>query len=391
MNGSSMHILHIITGLGQGGAESVLYRLATAPGQICRHTVISLTDAGIYGERLRVAGVDVQTVSMARGRFSLRGFIKLTRLIRATPAHVVQTWMYHADLIGGLAARYVGQRAVCWGIRNSGAYLEKSSASARLMLRISARLSGRVPAAIVCCAPDAARRHQAAGYDGTHMHVITNGYDLVRFAPDGLARARVRREWDIDDSHLLIGCVARWDPLKDHDNLMHALAALDADDTQGNIRCVLVGRGMTADNTQLMAIIDRLGLQSKIILAGPRDDIPAVMNALDIHVLSSRAEGFPNVVAEAMACGTPCVVTQVGDAAAIVGDAGWIAPAERPAALQGALASAVDAVRRYGRESVGEHGHQRVHQCLGLAKMVHAYTVLWRQIADLEDSPRTRA
>ncbi len=391
MSGTPMHILHIITGLGQGGAESVLYRLTTAPAQACRHTVISLTDSGIYGERLRVAGVEVHTLGMARGRFSLRGFMKLTRLIRSAEADVVQTWMYHADLIGGLAARYVGQRAVCWGIRNSGAYLEKSSASARLMLRLSARLSSRVPAAIVCCAQDAAARHQAAGYDAAKMQVIPNGYDLARFAPDGLARARVRREWNIDDSQLLIGCVARWDPLKDHDNLIHALAALDAEDTQDNIRCVLVGRGMTADNAQLMAIVDRLGLQGKVIPVGPRDDIPAVMNALDIHVLSSRAEGFPNVVAEAMACGTPCVVTQVGDAGVIVGDAGWIAPPERATALQGAMASAVDAVRRYGRDTVGEHGRQRVHQTFGLTQMVQAYTTLWRQVAGLEDGARTRA
>ena len=153
MSGTPMHILNIITGLGQGGAESVLYRLTTAPAQACRHTVISLTDSGIFGERLRVAGVEVHTVGMARGRFSLRGFMRLTRLIRSAEADVVQTWMYHADLIGGLAARYVGQRAVCWGIRNSGAYLEKSSASARLMLRLSARLSSRVPAAIVRLRP----------------------------------------------------------------------------------------------------------------------------------------------------------------------------------------------------------------------------------------------
>lgn len=185
--------------------------------------------------------------------------------------------------------------------------------------------------------------------------------------------------------------MARWDPLKDHDNLIHALAALDAEDTQDNIRCVLVGRGMTADNAQLMAIVDRLGLQGKVIPVGPRDDIPAVMNALDIHVLSSRAEEFPNVVAEAMACGTPCVVTQVGDAGVIVGDAGWIAPPERATALQGAMASAVDAVRRYGRDTVGEHCRQRVHQTFGLMQMVQAYTTLWRQVGGLEDSARTRA
>jgi len=380
MTGPTLHIVHIITGLGQGGAEAVLYRLATSPGQSVQHTVISLTDSGVFGERLRVAGVGVHTVGMARGRFSLGGFLKLTRLIRETQPDVVQTWMYHADLIGGLAARRARVKAVCWGIRNSGAYLEKSSASARLMLRLCARLSRRIPRAIVVCAQDAATRHQALGYDGSRMRVIPNGYDLARFAPDALARDRVRQEWGIGPDDILLGCVARWDPLKDHDNLIAAIAALEAEGKSGTVRCVLVGRGMTADNAQLAALIDRLGVRQCMVLAGPREDIPAVMNALDVHVLASRAEGFPNVVAEAMACGTPCVVTQVGDAGVIVGDAGWIAPPERPAALTGALSSAVDAVRRYGRNTVGEHGRQRVHDMFALDQMVRAYTDLWREV-----------
>lgn len=380
MTGPSLHIVHIITGLGQGGAEAVLYRLATSAGQTARHTVISLTDSGVFGERLRAAGVTVHTVGMARGRFSLGGFLTLTRLIREAEPDVVQTWMYHADLIGGLAARRVGIKAVCWGIRNSGAFLEKSSASARLMLRICAKLSRRVPRAIVVCAQDAADRHQALGYDGARMRVIPNGYDLARFAPDALARDRVRQEWGIGADEVLLGCVARWDPLKDHANLLAAIAALDAEDKGGGVRCVLVGRGMTADNAQLAALIEQLGLRQRLILAGPRDDIPAVMNALDAHVLSSRAEGFPNVVAEAMACGTPCVVTQVGDAALIVGDTGWVAPPERSAALSGALVSAVEAVRQYGRDTVGEHGRRRVHEMFSLEQMVRSYTELWREV-----------
>ena len=380
MTGSPLHIVHVITGLGQGGAESVLYRLTTAAGQNTQHTVISLTDAGVYGERLRVAGVAVHTLGMSRGRFSLPGFMRLTRLLQDAAPDVVQTWMYHSDLIGGLAARRSGIKAVCWGIRNSGAFLEKSSASARLMLRLCARLSRRVPRAIVVCAQDAATRHQSLGYDGSRMRVIPNGYDLARFAPDPLARGRIRQEWAVGDHETLIGCVARWDPLKDHENLIQALAALDAEGKAENVRCVLVGRGMTADNAELAEVIDRMGVRSRLILAGPRDDIPAVMNGLDLHVLSSRAEGFPNVVAEAMACGTPCVVTQVGDAATIVGDAGWVAAPERPTALAGAMGSAIDALARYGRQTIGAHGMQRVRDTFALDQMVQSYTQLWREV-----------
>lgn len=377
----TLHILHVITGLGQGGAESVLYRLATASSQSVTHTVVSLTDGGIYAERLRVAGVDVRTLGMSRGRFSIGGFLTLRRLIKERQPDVVQTWMYHSDLLGGLAARSAGVKAISWGIRNSGAFLEKSSRSARIVLRLCARLSRRIPAAIVCCAQDAAERHKAVGYDGDRMVVINNGYDLARFSPDPLGRERLRKEWDVPADVPLIGCVARWDPLKDHENLLRAIAALEAEDKAGNMRCALIGRGMTADNQALSAIIEQFGLRSRIILVGPRDDIPAVMNALDVHVLSSRAEGFPNVVAEAMACGTPCVVTQVGDAARIVGDAGWVAPAERPGALAGAIGSALAAVAEYGRNTVGEHGRERVQSEFALDRMVKGYLQVWRKIA----------
>src|SRR5690606_587229 len=154
------HVVHIIGGLGQGGAEAVLYRLATAPGQETRHTVVSLTDRGVFGPRLEQAGVPVIALGMARGPSALSGLAALYRALRRLKPDAVQTWMYHADLIGGVAARLAGIRAVSWGIRNSGANLGKGSRSARLSAWLCARISGVVPAAIVACAQDAAARHR---------------------------------------------------------------------------------------------------------------------------------------------------------------------------------------------------------------------------------------
>lgn len=377
----ALRVLHIISGLGQGGAESVLYRLATCPGQTTRHVVVSLTDRGVYGERLRVAGITVHTLGMERGKFSLTAFLALRRLIRQESPDVVQTWMYHADLMGGLAARTVGVKSIVWGIRNSGAYIDRASKATRWVFRLCARLSRRVPAAIICCAEDSASRHAQAGYDRSLITVVPNGYDLVRFAPDAIARERVRKEWGVAADEPLVGCVGRWNPMKDHENLLQAIAALEAEDKAGKLKCALIGQGMTADNAQLAAIIERLGLRPRILLIGARDDIPAVMNALDLHVLASRAEGFPNVVAEAMACATPCVVTQVGDAARIVGDAGWVAPPERPGALAGAIGSALEAIGKFGRTTVGEHGRARVRSEFGMDRMAQGYKDIWRRVA----------
>lgn len=376
-----LRVTHVITGLGQGGAESVLFRLATYPDQRVRHSIVSLTDEGVYGARLRNAGVAVHALGMPRGRLTLDGFLALRRLLARERPDAVQTWMYHADLIGGLAARLAGVRALAWGIRNSGAHLQRSSRSARLVLKLCALLSGRLPAAIVCAARDSAVRHRQYGYRPDRLVVIANGYDLSRYQPDAAAGRRMRELWQIAEGTPLVGCVARWDPLKDHANLLGAVAALARGGRDRGLQCVLVGRGMSPGNADLMALIDNLGLRGRILLAGPSDDVPAVMNALDLHVLSSCAEGFPNVVAEAMACGTPCVVTNVGDAAHIVGATAPVVPPEQPEALAQGMAAALDDIAARGREAVGAPGRARVLAEFDLAHMVTAYEALWRRIA----------
>jgi len=384
MNARRLRVLHIITGLGQGGAESVLFRLATYPEADVEHVVVSLTDEGIYGERLRAAGIAVHALGMKRGRVSLGGFMALRSLIAATRPDAVQTWMYHADLIGGLAARLAGVRAIAWGIRNSGEHLERSSRSARMVLRACALLSGRIPKAIVCAAQKSAERHADKGYARERMVVIANGYDLSRYAPDGEARVRVRAQWGLPEDVPAIGCVARWDPLKDHANLLRAVAALVRDGRDAGLRCVLIGRGMDTDNAELAALIDRLGLRDRLVLAGPSDDVPAAMNGLDLHVLSSCAEGFPNVVAEAMACGVYCVVTDVGDAAYIVGDAGVVVPPEQSEALARGIEAALCEVASRGRARAGEAGRARVLENFDLARMVQGYIAVWRRISGVQ-------
>ncbi len=384
MSARPLRVLHIITGLGQGGAESVLFRLATYPEANVEHVVVSLTDEGIYGERLRAAGVAVHMLGMKRGRVSLRGFLALRALVAAERPDAVQTWMYHADLIGGLAARLAGVRAIAWGIRNSGEHLERSSRSARMVLRACALLSGRIPKAIVCAAQKSAERHADKGYDRARMVVIANGYDLSRYAPNAEARSRVRAQWGVPQDVPAIGCVARWDPLKDHANLLRAIAALVRDGRDAGLRCVLIGRGMDTENAELGALVDRLGLRDRLVLAGPSDDVPAAMNGLDLHVLSSCAEGFPNVVAEAMACGVYCVVTDVGDAAYIVGDAGVVVPPEQPEALARGIETALREVAARGRERAGEAGRARVLENFDIARMVQSYIAVWRRISGVQ-------
>lgn len=371
-----LHVVHVISGLGQGGAEAVLNRLLMAPAHGIRHTLISFTDEGLYGASLRDAGINVITLGMKPGRITPSDFLALRRQLIQLKPDVVQTWMYHADAIGGLAARMAGIRHIAWGIRNSGESLKSSSKTAWLLARICGLVSGWLPQTIVCCAQGARARHEQWGYDANKMVVIQNGYDLTRWQPDPQARERLRRQWKLDADARVIGFVARFNPLKDHRSLIQALAR--SKQAGLALHCVLVGKGLDIDNAQLMQWLSEAGVTDQVILLGMRDDVPDIMNALDVHVLSSLAEGFPNVVAEAMACGVPGVVTDVGDAAVIVGDTGWVAPPQDAAALVGAIGHAFAAIETQGREAISTQVRERVLQEFSLPKMVERYEQTWR-------------
>lgn len=310
-------ILHIITGLNDGGAEGVLTRLCLHSKQF-QHVVVSLMDSGKYGAVLVGAGIPVRSLNMNPGKPSLFKFFKLISLIKQENPDVIQTWMYHADLFGGVAARVAGIRHVFWGIRNSTLEKGKSKRSTIFVARLCAILSKWVPEKVICCAYKALEVHAEIGYQSSKLLVVPNGYDLEFFKPDLEKRRSVRDELKISEEEFLIGKVGRYDPQKDHFNLLTALSLVSK---EVNFRCLLVGKNISLGNHELVARISELGLQNKVILAGQRTDVPAIMNALDLHVLSSSfGEAFPNVIAEAMACGTPCVTTDVGDAMDIVGN-----------------------------------------------------------------------
>lgn len=376
-----MKVLHIITSLDQGGAEAVLCRLVAAKSEGVEHFVISLKGEGFYGPTLEANGISAHYFQFARF-FQLGSFfefIRLVRLIARLAPDVVQTWLYHADLIGGLAARLAGCRRVVWGIRSCNLSPDLISRFTLVVAWICARLSGSVPAAIACCSREAAREHKAVGYSADKFCVIPNGYDLGLFLPDLVRRQQVRMAWAVADGEVLLGCVARWDPYKDHGNLIEALSIVAGADRP--VRCVLVGGGMAADNTALMDLLAKYNLTHSVLLAGSRKDVPAVMNALDVHVLPSVSEAFPNVLAEAMACGTPCISTDVGDAALILGDTGWVVPARNPQALSLAIAAAVNCV---GTAAFAERqlaARKRIVENFSLEKMKQAYVELWRSLS----------
>jgi glycosyltransferase involved in cell wall biosynthesis len=318
---------------------------------------------------------------MPPGRVSLRGVTSLWRILKSEQPDVVQTWMYHADLLGGVVARLAGIGAICWGVRQTTLEPGKSKRATIWVAHACARISRWVPRAIVCCAESAARVHSGMGYEEKKMVVIPNGYDLGQFRPEAALGLAIREEMGIPPGAQVIGMVGRFDPQKDHENLLNALALLDLD--QHNVYCLLVGNGLNDQNGTLMSWIRARGLENRIPLLGQRTDITAVMNALDVHVLSSSfGEGFPNVLAEAMACGTPCVATDVGDASVIVGDTGWIVTPKDCAALADALREALKMhsdvhAWRLRRESA----RARIERRFSIESMVKGFHEVWAGLA----------
>lgn len=320
-----MKIVFITTSLTTGGAELMLHKLMQQFDR--RHIepiVISLRSKGEVGPNIEALGIPVFALGMTPGLSALACLPALVRILRRIKPDLVQTWMHHADLLGGLAARIAGCRRVVWGVRQSNLSAENSKRSSRMVLRACVYLSSWVPVKILSCSKKAQAVHAAIGYPADKMHVIPNGFNLDRFRPEASARQSVRDELRLAAGTVLVGLMGRFDPQKNHAGFIEAAAQVHA--LLPDVHFVLAGSNIDADNATLWALIQANRLEAHVHLLGQRDDMPRLMAALDVLASSSFAEGFPNVLGEAMACAVPCVVTDVGDSAEIVGETGRVVP-----------------------------------------------------------------
>ncbi len=379
-----MHIVHVITSLYPGGAQSALCRLCMHDATN-RHTVVTMIGGGDYESLLEEHGIAVSSLWMSgkRKTGSLRAMARLWKLLRKLQPDLVQTWMYHPDLLGGLCARLSGIR-VCWGIRHTTLESGNSATSTMLIARLCAWLSAWVPCRIICCAHEAAHIHQQLGYARDKTLVIPNGYDLSAFHPCGELEQRHSALEPLRRHGVpLLGMVGRFNAQKDHETLLTALALLKKRGHE--FLCLLVGGGLDESNPVIMEGLSRHGLSSHVKLLGLRSDIAEVMNCLDIHILSSSfGEAFPNVIAEAMACGTPCVATNVGDTALIIGDTGWVVPPRDPERLADAIAQALS--EHHVSPSLWHRRQQfavdQIRNNFTIDKMVTSFDSVWLSCID---------
>jgi len=371
-------VTHIITDLSAGGAETMLYRVVSRMDNArFENEVISLTSLGSIAQKIRAIGVPVRALGMKSGIPNPLPVFRLVQWIRKSKPQIVQTWMYHADLIGGLAARLAGESRVVWNIRQANLDPKWNRPLTIWTAKACARTSRWLPGCVVSCSQAALLLHTKLGYAANNMAVIANGFDLEEFRPDAAARISFRREMELPKDALVIGMAARFHPVKDHRNFIQAAARLHA--KLPEVHFALCGLGVDSENPELSKWVVAAGLDAHCHLFGPRQDLPRLLAAMDIFTSPSLSEAFPSVVGEAMACGTPCVATNVGDSALIVGESGKIVPPGNPDALAEAWRELIEAGPDI-RHHLGMTARLRVKQHFSLPAVVERYQAIYAQL-----------
>lgn len=338
-----MKAVFLTRSLDTGGAERQLAVLARGLTQAGHGvTVLSMYAVPAPPPELAAAGVRILSLDK-RSRWDLAGFLaRLVAGVRRERPDVLLSYLVVPNLLAAGLRPFVRPARIVWAVRAADMDLTLYDRFSHWSFRLSAHASSLADMVIFNSAAGLAY-HRAQGYRAPRMEVVANGIDTCAWFPAPEERPAVRLAWGIEDSNPLIGLVARLDPIKDHPVFLDAAALVAAE--RPDARFVVVGAGAPDYSASLRDQAARLGLDARLIWAGERRDMRAVYSALDLLVSSSISEGFPNTPAEAMACGVPCVVTDVGDSARLVGPHGTVVPPRNPQALSAAMLAALRAPR----------------------------------------------
>lgn len=330
-------ILFLARSLHRGGAERQLVVLAKGLAHQGHTVAVAVFfGGGVYEAELAEAGVRIIGLGK-KGRWDILAFLsRLVRLLRKERPTVLHSYLGVPNILSTVFKPLLPGTRIVWGVRASNVDLSRYDWLSRLAYWLECRLA-RFADCIIANSHAGKRYAVENGFPEDKMAVIPNGIDTSYFRFDLEARQRVRSAWGVSENEILVGLAARLDPMKDHPTFLAAASRIARE--RHNVRFVCVGDGPAAYAEILKQQAAALGLTNQLIWAGARDDMPAVYSALDIvSSSSSYGEGFSNTIAEAMACGVPCVVTNVGDSAWIVGDTGVVvAPSDLGALTHGVL------------------------------------------------------
>jgi glycosyltransferase involved in cell wall biosynthesis len=372
----SIVVMFIITGLGTGGAEVMLYQLlAKINKQRFQPIVISLMDYGTFGTPLEKLGITVYSLGMKRGVPTLNTLSQLMKIVNEVKPDMIQGWMYHGNLAAYFANTFSSNNVpVLWSIHHSIKSLELEKRMTRAIIRLCGYFS-RFIAKTIFVSKNSKLQHEAIGYSYKNSCLIPNGFDVLSFQPSRESRLDFRKELNLSENCILIGLICRFHPMKDHLNFLNASALLSK--KCHDVKFVLIGTNVDNKNDFLRDKINLLGLEDKIYLLGERQDIPKIIPALDIMTMSSAyGEAFPLIIGESMSCGVPCVVTDVGDASWIVGDTGKVVPPKNPEALADAWQELIS-MGTEAREKLAIAARSRVINSFSLDSIVSKYEHLY--------------
>ena len=371
-------ICFVITSLSVGGAETMLLRLLENidRAKFSPH-VISLTSKGVIAEKIELLGIPVEVIGMRPGALSISSILTLYKVLKSVRPDVMHTWMYHSDLIGGVVGRLAGIRNIIWGIHHSNLDRDKNKKSTLMIVKLCAKLSWVLPKKIISCANRSKLVHVHNGYLEDKIIVIQNGFDFNKYHPEASDVDYLRREFSLSHETLLVGHIARFDSQKNHIGFLECASYIAK--SIPNAVFFMVGEGVDSANKILREEIDRYCLQGRIYLLGRRADIPEILSGIDLLISSSHGEAFPIVVGEAMASGVPCVVTDVGDSAELVGDTGAVVIAGDMSSL---AENAIKILTKDSaiRRSLGDKARKRIVENYGIDSITRRHEALYGQV-----------
>ena len=370
-------ILHIIVGLGDGGAEATLYKLIINDKKN-KHIVISLSNYGRYGMSLEKNSIPVYCLNFKKNRLNFIGIFNVLKIFFKTKPKLVQSWMYHADFITFFIKFFSPNTKIIWCIRNS-TYPFKDSKIRFIISKFCSLMSFLVPKKIVACGDVAKDDHIKFGYTKKNWQVIYNGVDTEKFKNKSINKIDLEYK-DLlklnTNNYPCIGMIARYDKQKGHEILLESLKDLKLKGIK--YFCFLVGTNINSDNLELSDMIKKKGLSSDVYMLSQRKDIDVIYNILDLVILSSiNGEGFPNVLAEAMACETPCVATNVGETSKIIEDHGWLVNPKDINNLSLNLEKAISLLSSPAWKQKKSSCRKHILDNFTLEKMVQKYVELW--------------
>jgi glycosyltransferase involved in cell wall biosynthesis len=371
-------IVYVSTGLEGGGAEMMLYQLLSHLNlDRFQVSVVSLIEPGVLGAKFQAAGIPVYSIGMKRGLPTIPTLWRLVQTIRKLQPDLLQGWMYHGNLAAQMASFLLGNSIpVLWSIHASINPTILANPARKALIQAGSKLS-RFPAQILFVSKTSQQCHEKMGYYAEKCLAIPNGFDTKLFSPNPAARAMVRQELGLTPETMVIASFARYHPVKDHPNFLHAAAKLHQD--YPDVHFLLAGENIDSSNDPLQQLIQSLKLTERVHLLGARQDVPTLMAGVDMVTSASASEAFPMIVGEAMSCGVPCVVTDVGDSSWIVGDTGRVVPPQDAPALAAAWAKSIE-LGREGRAALGDAARARIVEHFTLARIVDRYESLYKSV-----------